>query len=75
MLDGIRAGGRQPGGIVGYPLERLHEEVAFIAYYVHWPLPEILDLEHDDRRRWVEQISGINRRLREEAEELANAWR
>jgi hypothetical protein len=28
-----------------------------------------LALEHRDRRRWVEQISGINHRLREEAEQ------
>jgi hypothetical protein len=49
-------------------LEQLYEEVAFIAYYFHWPLKDILELEHDDRRTWVEQISGINSRLREEVE-------
>jgi len=26
----------------------------------------VLELEHGDRRRWVEEISGINRKLREE---------
>jgi hypothetical protein len=64
----VRGGRQQPGGIGGYPLERLHEEVAFVAYYFHWPLREILELEHADRRRWVEHISAINRRLRAEAE-------
>jgi len=49
--------------MTGYPLERLYEEVAYIAYHFHWPLQEILELEHAERRRWVEQIGHINRRL------------
>ena len=56
------------GGIVGYPLDRLHEEVAYIAYHFHWPRQEILALEHAERRRWVQEIAGINRRLNEAAE-------
>ena len=55
-------GGRR-GGIVGYPLERLHEEVAYIAYHFHWPMDDILRLEHPDRRRWVEEIGKINKQL------------
>ena len=51
------------GGIVGYPLEPLYEEVAFIAYHFHWPHDEVMELEHDDRRRWVEEISAINRQI------------
>ena len=43
----------------------MHEEVAYIAYYFHWPLRDILEMEHNDRRRWVEQIAGINRKLTE----------
>lgn len=50
------------GGIVGYPLERLHEEVAYIAYHFHWPLDAIFALEHRDRVGWVEEIAKINRR-------------
>jgi len=49
--------------VTGYPLSQLYEEVAFIAYHFHWPQAEILDLEHSDRRRWVEQISEINRQM------------
>jgi len=56
------------GGIVGYPLDRLHEEVAYVAYHVHWSLAEILALEHADRRRWADEIAAINRRLNEEPE-------
>ena len=44
-------------------MERLHEEVAYIAYHFHWPLEDILDREHRDRRRWAEEIAKINRRL------------
>jgi len=51
--------------MTGYPLERLYEEVAYIAYHFHWPLQEILGLEHAERRRWVEEIGRINRRLSE----------
>jgi hypothetical protein len=45
----------------------LFEEVAFVAYHFHWPLADVLALEHADRRRWVEQISAINRRMNEAA--------
>ena len=54
-----------PGGIEPYPLERLYEEVAYIAYYFHWPMAEILELEHAERQRWVEEIANVNRRLSE----------
>jgi len=39
--------------------------VAFIAYHFHWPMNEILELEHADRRRWVEHISTFNQRVSE----------
>ena len=51
------------GGIVGYPLKQLHEEVAFVAYHFHWNQDEIMNMEHNDRRRWVNEISGINGRM------------
>ena len=52
--------------MIGYPLKRLYEEVAFIAYHFHWSSQEIMNLEHADRRQWVKQISMINRRLNAE---------
>ena len=58
-----RTGSGASGGIIGYPLDRLREEVAFIAYYFHWPRSMVLDLEHAERRQWVEEISKINRKL------------
>jgi hypothetical protein len=48
---------------VTYATDRLHEEVAYIAYHFHWSLAEILDLEHPDRRQYVEEIGRINGRL------------
>ncbi|WP_354673144.1 DUF6760 family protein [Capsulimonas corticalis] len=46
-----------------YPLEALYEEVAYVAYHFHWPLGDILDLEHAERHKWVAEISKINQRL------------
>jgi hypothetical protein len=63
MQDAVRNGFSRPGGIVGYPLDRLHEEVAYVAYHFHWNRDEILNLEHGERQRWVEEIASINRRL------------
>jgi hypothetical protein len=52
---------------ITYDTDRLFEEVAYVAYHFHWSLDEILDLEHPLRRRFVEEIASINRRLAEEA--------
>ena len=51
-----------------YATDRLHEEVAYVAYHFHWGLDEILDLEHPTRQRFVEEIAKINRRLAESRE-------
>jgi hypothetical protein len=48
-------------------LDRLREEVAYIAFHFHWPLGEILSLEHGERASWVAEIARINRRLNEQA--------
>ena len=46
--------------MTGYPLDRLYEEVAFIAYYFHWSAEAILQMPHRDRARWCAEISKIN---------------
>jgi hypothetical protein len=51
---------------VTYEIEQLFEEVAYVGYHLHWPMEEILNLEHADRRRFVGQISAINQRLNEQ---------
>lgn len=35
-------------------------ETAELAYHVHWPLDAILDLEHRDRRRILEEINRVS---------------
>jgi hypothetical protein len=52
--------------MTGYPLDRLYGEVAFIAYHFHWPLDEVINIEHRERRRWCEEISKINKKLSSE---------
>jgi hypothetical protein len=42
------------------------EEVAYVAYYLHWSLNDIMEMEHDERREWVDKIAEINTRLNEE---------
>ena len=54
--------------MTGYPLDKLYGEVAFIAYHFHWSLEEIVTLEHDERHKWVDEISKINRKLSGERE-------
>ena len=49
-----------------YPEDRLFEEIAFVAYHFHWSLDEILGLEHATRKRFVDEISRLNRRALEE---------
>lgn len=46
-----------------YASGRLYEELAYVAYHFHWPLSELLDLEHADRRRYVDEIQRINHRI------------
>jgi hypothetical protein len=48
---------------VTYASDRLYEEIAYVAYHFHWPLSELLDLEHAERRRYVGEIETINARL------------
>lgn len=55
--------------MIGYPLDRLYEEVAYIAYHFHWPLDSVMALEHRERQAWAEQIAAINRRLNAASEE------
>lgn len=49
-----------------YPADRLHEEVAYMAYHFHWPYHEIMQLAHRERQRWVAEIARINQRLNEQ---------
>ena len=52
--------------MIVYDTDRLFEEIAYIAYHFHWPLDQILDLEHPVRQRFVEEIGRINQQLSEQ---------
>jgi hypothetical protein len=51
-----RAGNRKTGGIVGYPLDSLRQEVAFLAFHFHWSYEDLMNMEHRERRRWIQEI-------------------
>jgi hypothetical protein len=53
--------------MIGYPSDALFEEVAFIAYYLHWPREQIMSLDHRERKHWVAEVSRVNRQLNESA--------
>lgn len=52
--------------LAGYPVDRLYEEVAFVAYHFGWSHETVLNMPHWERRRWCEEISRINERMNEE---------
>jgi hypothetical protein len=37
----------------------LFAEVARLAHHLHWPLDTLLDLEHRDRRRFLDAVAGL----------------
>ncbi|MFM7535374.1 MAG: DUF6760 family protein [Acidimicrobiales bacterium] len=39
--------------------DRLYREAAFLAFHYHWPLDDILDLEHPLRRRFVAEAERL----------------
>lgn len=49
-----------------YATDRVWEEVAYVAYYLHWDLDKILDLEHPVRTRVITEIGKIHSRSGEE---------
>lgn len=52
-----------PGGVSLYPQERLYQEMAFLAYYLHWSNEDLMELDHWERRRWCREVSAINKKL------------
>jgi hypothetical protein len=68
----VQRGAECRGGIVGYPLQTLYQEVAFVAYHFHWPHETIVSLEHADRLRWVKEISAINERKNSERGDVSD---
>jgi hypothetical protein len=46
-----------------YPQDRLYQEMSFLAYYLHWSLDEVMNLDHRERRRWCREVSAINKKV------------
>ena len=42
--------------------QELYAETARLAYHLHWPLDDLLDLEHPLRRTYVAEVATLNRR-------------
>ena len=58
--------------------EGLLEEAARLAYHYHWPLETILDLEHGDRRLFLQRAEEMATPAGPEespaGEEFEQAW-
>ncbi|OZG73969.1 hypothetical protein BTA51_09320 [Hahella sp. CCB-MM4] len=59
--------------MVCYPLERLHEEIAFLGYYLHWSYESLLEMEHTERQQWISQTSAINRKINEDQDATSSS--
>ncbi len=55
----IRCRGVPAGGIVGYPLKWVYEEVAYLGSRVHWTHEELLNLDHAERQRWLQEVMKL----------------
>lgn len=54
---------------MSYPSERLYEEVAHLARYLHWSYEQVMALDHRERQAWVAEVSRTNQRLKETAKQ------
>jgi len=52
-----------------YPTDALWQEIAYLAYHLHWRLEDLLDLEHMDRIRMVRAVVSLNDRAWEAVRE------
>ena len=46
-----------------YPIDRIYEEVAYIAYYFHWSYSELMQMDHQERQKWCQEISKIIKKI------------
>ncbi len=59
MFRTFHAGDRSLGGILGYPLDRVRQEVAELSIRVHWTYESIMNLDHAERRQWIETLASL----------------
>lgn len=60
--------------MIGYPLEEVLGELAYIAYHFHWPHEQIMLLDRLERQQWVAEISRINERINQDQGGEAVRW-
>ncbi len=53
--------------MITYDEFELWDEVAYLAYHLHWDLDRLLDLQHRDRVRMIELVADLNERAWEQA--------
>ena len=46
-----------------YPQEQLYQEMTFLSYYLHWSRNDVMQLSHQERRRWCSEVSAVNQKL------------
>jgi len=56
------------------PVDRLWEEIVYIAYYLHWSFDSILELDHLSRARVIDEIGKINAKLSAAPDESTFGW-
>ena len=61
MFRIVRDGDVRRGGIVGYPLDWVYQEVAALSVRVHWTYEDLLNFDHAERRRWIEEVLKLER--------------
>lgn len=44
---------------MSYPPDMLREEVAFLAHHLHWSYAELMDMDHAERRAWVDRVQRM----------------
>ena len=51
---------------MSYPSDRLFEEVAYVSTYLGWSYPDVMAMDHRERRRWVEEVARMNAQWNEQ---------
>lgn len=51
--------------------DEMWDEIAYLAYHLHWEFDSLLDLTHGDRSRMVDSVADLNERAWEAVREHA----
>lgn len=51
------------GGLRLYPKDTMYQEMAFLSYYFHWSNEDVMNLDHQSRRRWCREITEIHKSI------------